>query len=348
VAIDIEPTLQSGYKLNFPKTLAVQASVADIDAATWKMFIGKVRPDVVIGGPPCQGFSWIGKRRTNDPRNSLLHHFYRHVRLLRPKVFVMENVGGLLDVRNRHFLQTALEQVAGRYRVLEPHIVNAADFGAATNRKRVVVVGYDPSEVDEIDAKRLFAPKTESSATVRDAISDLPAPIIPSGEDLNFGWAKYPAIAKRHISGYATDLRRKAPKGLGWAEALELHERGYISGLHTTHHSREVARRYAQTPMGGTDKKTKSYKLEWNGICPTLRAGTGRDKGSFQAVRPLHPGKARVITVREAARLQGFPDWFVFHHTKWHSFRMIGNSVSPSVSKTLLARIRRKLAHSLA
>ncbi|KAA1337570.1 DNA cytosine methyltransferase, partial [Escherichia coli] len=72
---------------------------------------------------------------------------------------------------------------------------------------------------------------------------------------------------------------------------------------------------------------------------PTLRAGTGADKGSHQAVRPLHPDSGRVITVREAARLQGFPDWFCFHPTKWHSFRMIGNSVSPIVSKAILSKI---------
>ncbi|MFX7922723.1 DNA cytosine methyltransferase, partial [Acinetobacter baumannii] len=70
-------------------------------------------------------------------------------------------------------------------------------------------------------------------------------------------------------------------------------------------------------------------KLDKLGFCPTLRAGTGPERGSYQAVRPIHPTSPRVITPREASRLQGFPDWFQFHPTKWHSFRQIGNSVSP-------------------
>jgi DNA (cytosine-5)-methyltransferase 1 len=80
--------------------------------------------------------------------------------------------------------------------------------------------------------------------------------------------------------------------------------------------------------------------LKWDGQCPTLRAGTGSDRGSFQSVRPIHPDEPRVITVREAARLQGFPDCHFFHKTVWHSFRMIGNSVSPFVSEAVFCAIK--------
>jgi DNA (cytosine-5)-methyltransferase 1 len=99
---------------------------------------------------------------------------------------------------------------------------------------------------------------------------------------------------------------------------------------------------------GRSDPITKSYKLEWEGLCPTLRAGTGSERGAFQAVRPLHPEQGRVITVREAARLQGFPDWFEFHETKWQSFRMIGNSVSPYVSFALLKSIADRMRTAVA
>jgi DNA (cytosine-5)-methyltransferase 1 len=115
-----------------------------------------------------------------------------------------------------------------------------------------------------------------------------------------------------------------------------------------TQHSIDIATRSAATPGGNSDPKTQSYRLQWEGQCPTVRAGTAPDKGSFQAVRPLHPQRGRVVTVREAARLQGFPDWFVFHPTKWHSFRMIGNSVSPMVSEGLLGKIKKKLPARLA
>ena len=346
-AIDIDPVLQSGYRRNFPSARAVQASVADLDASAWRQLIGKGRPDGLIGGPPCQGFSWIGRRRKNDPRNTLLHHFYRQVAVLKPKFFIMENVQGLLDADHIEVLNSALEIVPGRYRVLAPMIVTASHFGVATTRRRVVIIGYDPSEVDDLSPKILQPKMPPELVTVREAISDLPSPILGAYET-DFNWAKYPKRSKGELSDYALQLRKEPPAGLGWREAIEMHDAGLVSGMTATRHSKKIARRYAVIAGGRSDPISKSYRLEWSGQCPTLRAGTGMEKGAFQAVRPLHPGKGRVVTVREAARMQGFPDWFVFHPTKWHSFRMLGNSVSPAVAQGLLARIGRKLHASLA
>ena len=344
-AIDIDPTLQSAYRRNFPASKAIQASVADLDPAAWKRFIGKVRPDGVIGGPPCQGFSWIGRRRKGDPRNNLIDHFYRNVAMLRPKFFIMENVQGLLDQENAQILFTALERVRRTYRVLDPMLVNAAHFGAATTRRRVIVIGYDPDQVDPLTPDMVMPRLPKRLATVRDAIADLPNPILEE-KDEEFGWAKYKSGYEP--SDYASRMKKRPRDGLGWSEAIARHSKGYVSGLTATKHSKAVALRYASTPVGKSDPITKSYRLDWEGQCPTLRAGTGVDKGAFQAVRPLHPKIGRVITVREAARLQAFPDWFVFHPTKWHSFRMIGNSVSPAVSHGLLSRIGGKMHVSLA
>jgi DNA (cytosine-5)-methyltransferase 1 len=121
-----------------------------------------------------------------------------------------------------------------------------------------------------------------------------------------------------------------------------------VSGLFETLHSIAVQDRFIETSQGKVEPISRYPKLAWTGQCPTLRAGTGADKGSFQAMRPIHPSQPRVITVREAGRLQGFPDWFVFHPTKWHSFRMIGNSVSPVVSETLLKLLSAKSALRVA
>jgi DNA (cytosine-5)-methyltransferase 1 len=343
-AIDIDPVLQSAYRRNFPKSRAIQASVADIDESTWRHLLGKLRPDGLVGGPPCQGFSPIGKHRKNDPRNTLLGHFYRHVGILRPKFFIMENVPGLLSENKYDVLLNGLESLPSTYRVLDPIIINASDYGAATSRRRVIIVGYDPNEIDTLEPK-MFRPRPpENPITVRDAISDLPGPISELKAKGEFGWTKYPVRAAHRLTEYATRLRNLPPSGLGWSEAVELHKNGFVSGLVETQHSGKVARRYRVTEGGKSDPVTKAYRLEWNGQCPTIRAGTGADKGAFQAVRPLHPGKGRVITVREGARLQGFPDWFVFHPTKWHSFRMIGNSVSPIVSKGIFKRLAAKIA----
>ena len=85
-------------------------------------------------------------------------------------------------------------------------------------------------------------------------------------------------------------------------------------------------------------------RLDPEGYCRTLLAGTGPERGSYQGLRPIHPHSPRVIAPREAARLQGFPDWFQFHATKWHAFRQLGNSVSPIVAEYLLAKIYRAMA----
>lgn len=347
-AVDVDPVLQSGYRRNFPTSRTVQASVADLDSGAWRHFIGSQRPDGVIGGPPCQGFSWIGKRRSDDERNSLVAEFFRHVALLRPRFFVMENVTGLLHHDRIGILQEGLLQLPSQYRVLEPVIVNAADFGAATSRSRVVVVGYDPDEMEQVTEADLVLRPLAVRVTVRDAISDLPSPVAESADKTDFGWASYPTSPPQAVSPYAAGLRAPPPAGLASEEARRRMADGEVSGMTSTRHSAEIERRYAAVRAGQSDPKTKSYKLDWDGQCPTLRAGTGPDKGAFQAVRPLHPRLGRVITVREAARLQGFPDWFTFHPTKWHSFRMIGNSVSPFVSAGLLGSIARRMNLRLA
>lgn len=346
-AVDVEPTLQSGYRRNFPLSRVIEGSVKDIGLPDWRRIIGTQRPDGVIGGPPCQGFSWIGKKQTDDPRNSLIHEFIRHVNILRPKFFVMENVEGLLHEDKIGILNAALDCLSSHYTVLDPIVINAADFGAATNRYRVVVIGFDADEIDAPDAdaiKRIRGVK----ATIRDAIGDLPGPCAESADREDMGWAKYPEMARSNLSPLAVRLRTPPPPGLGSAKALEQLQAGYVSGLTKTRHSPEIARRYTMIAGGKSDPITKSYKLTWDGVSPTLRAGTGAEKGAFQAVRPLHPTRGRVITVREAARIQGFPDWFLFHPTKWHSFRMIGNSVSPIVSRALFDYIRTRMQLPLA
>jgi DNA (cytosine-5)-methyltransferase 1 len=347
-AIDVEPILQSGYKRNFPSSRAIEASVADISANDWQHILNSKRPDGVLGGPPCQGFSWIGRRDVLDPRNSLLDQFYRHVSLLQPKFFVMENVQGLLDADKIHLLNSALNRVAGRYEILQPFIVNARDFGAPTERKRVVVIGFDPQKMNPVTKSDILEYMVSAKVTVRDAIADLPDPIFESGNPNDLTWAKYPSISKKHLSAYARAMRAGPPSGMGSDEAVKRSLAGEVSGLQITVHSEKIAERYGSTPHGKVDRISKSYRLQWDGHCPTLRAGTGSEKGSFQAVRPLHPEHGRVITVREAARLQGFPDWFEFHPTKWHSFRMIGNSVSPFVSRAVLSAIAERMSLALA
>ncbi|MFM6055520.1 MAG: DNA cytosine methyltransferase, partial [Sphaerospermopsis kisseleviana] len=106
-----------------------------------------------------------------------------------------------------------------------------------------------------------------------------------------------------------------------------------------TKHSPASEERFASTPHGKNEPISRFYKLDPDGLCNTLRAGTASNKGAFTSPRPIHPFTPRCITVREAARLHSFPDWFRFHPTKWHGFRQIGNSVPPLLAQAVAAEI---------
>ncbi len=340
IAIDIDPDLQSAYQRNFPKTKVLPGDLSTMNEDSWRLLLSGQAIDGVIGGPPCQGYSRIGKNDPQDPRRSLLGHFFRTVNIIRPKFFIMENVEGLLDEGNRPELDNAIATINPIYTVLEPIIIDAHAFGVPTKRKRVVVIGYNPAEIAEINLQEII-PTDIPEVNVKDAISDISSPVKQDKSKENFGWAKYRTNSQ--LSPYAIMMRAKAPEGFGYLPAIEKLANGETSGNFDTIHTKLVSDRYAATLPGEVDEVSRSKRLAWDGVCPTLRAGTGSDKGSYQAVRPLHPTEARVITVREAARLQGFPDWFCFHQTKWHSFRMIGNSVSPLVAKSLLSLVKLKL-----
>lgn len=335
-AVDIDTTLQSAYQYNFPNTNVITADLSEINKSDWKTILNGLEIDGVIGGPPCQGYSRMGAGDLNDPRRLLLKDFYRHVNILKPKFFIMENVEGLMDAKNVSQLTEAIKCLHSRYTVLEPFIIDSSDYGAPTKRKRVIVVGYDKSRMAEININELLSPKTER-VTVRDAIADIREPIKQNTDNEDYGWHKYKN--KKLLSRYAKAMRKRPPAGLGAKQARNYLAEGMLSGHFDTSHTDHVKARYASLEPGVTDSVSRAKKLAWDGLCPTLRAGTGSDKGSHQAVRPIHPSSPRVITVREAARLQGFPDWFCFHQTKWHSFRMIGNSVSPIISNMLLRNI---------
>ena len=334
VALDIDETLTSSVTTNLPDIKLKIADIAETSGSDILRASNAKQGEIagVIGGPPCQGFSLIGKRDQSDPRNALVSHFFRIVRELRPRFFLMENVPGLLIGDAKKMLDDVIGSLSG-FEVVGPIMVDAANFGAATRRERVIVLGYNKDHVDAIDEKDLESAHVERKATVRDAIADLPE---PNGCE----WLPYRKKERDELSAYAKRSRTLPEQGLGSKDARAKLADNKVSGVKATRHTKEVLRRFSKVEQGTCDAVSRCPRLEWKKLAPTLRAGTGPDKGSYQSIRPIHPTKDRVITVREAARLQGFPDWFQFHDTKWHSFRMIGNSVSPMMAEALLTTLR--------
>lgn len=318
-AFDIDPILTSSYARNFPGTKLHTLDLAPTSGERIRTLAG-TQIDGVIGGPPCQGFSSIGLRRPGDVRRQLLFHYFRLVSEIRPSFFVMENVRGLIEGRNRDLLSDCLRLVTSDYHVTEPTVLDAADYGAATSRRRVFLVGILKTDASPLTELVPTLGLTRL-ANVKAAIGDL-RDLRPLKSEAGFD--RWKIATRGRPSRYASLLR--APDGI-------------VTGNLLTAHTYEVLKRFSRLPPGGRDPVGRYPRLSWDGLCPTIRAGTGNDHGSYQSVRPVHPEADRVITVREAARLQGFPDCHVFHPTIWHSFRMIGNSVSPFVGSQVLGTV---------
>lgn len=343
-AVEIDSRAIETHSKNFP---ASKHLVLDVASLSGKELLNAA--DVrqyelagLVGGPPCQGFSCIGKRDVMDTRNTLFSHFFRIVSETKPQFFLAENVTGILRPEYEQIRSAALAQVEKEYDIHPPFTVCATDCGAPTTRTRVFFVGIRKDSVKTLSEN--FGSMSEQGIKVSDALSGLPIEIDPLWQSEESGW--------RPVEDWETDIAMNfqervigvIPDGVGHLPSLERYfEREEISGCMGTRHNSDVAARYGALGAGKRDPISKSVRLNPDGYCPTLRAGTDKTKGSYQAVRPIHPSQARVITPREAARLQGFPDWFVFHSTKWHSFRQIGNSVSPIVAEALLSKIYNSL-----
>ena len=340
-SVEIDPQAIFVYKKNFLNSRLWAKDISTISATdilqTFELQVGEI--DGIIGGPPCQGFSHMGQNNSEDPRNKLFIRFFEIVNDAVPKFFLAENVPGILSPKNNKFIKQAQSKLEDKYEILEPMKLVAKEFGVPTTRARVFFFGYLKDQINSIESTEFEAANT-NSVYVEDALKGLPKKINPLWLREEDGWRK---IKKEVVEGdFGSKLHGQIPAGVGDAEAItRLQKKNEVSGCLGTRHSDRVLDRYSKIKPGEIDHVSKSRRLNSNGFCPTLTAGTDRDKGSYQAVRPLHPTENRVITPREAARLQGFPDWFQFHPTKWHSFRQIGNSVSPILAEHILSVIKR-------
>jgi DNA (cytosine-5)-methyltransferase 1 len=334
-AVEIDPVHCAVHEFNFPNCAVVCADASGLTAAEIRKAarIGKATIDVVFGGAPCQGFSLIGKRALDDPRNRLLLEFVRLTVELNANYFVFENVKGLTVGEHKQLLFELIEMFRqfGYDTMMPFRVLNAADFGVPQDRQRVFLLG----------AKRgLPMPSYPSvSAVARvsvwEAIGDLPE--IDKIEALidtdSIAHAKF-----GRPSRYAKILRGILGDKEDFSHPREWDRKRLTSSMRTEHTGQSQTR-FEATAHGKVESISRFLKLDPNGLSNTLRAGTGSDRGAFTSPRPIHPYSPRCITVREAARLHSYPDWFRFHVTKWHGFRQIGNSVPPLLGRAVASRL---------
>lgn len=362
-SVEYDPVHCAVHAYNFPQTEVLCRDVsglsgAELRAAARSGYAAHGRPaewdgdiDAVIGGPPCQGFSLIGHRLVDDKRNRLVYEFYRIVSELRPKYVVMENVPGMLSGGHSSILNELVKEFeqAG-YTVRQPiQVLNAAVFGAPQDRRRLFLLaareGLPLPECVEPTVHPVPRNGQGESPngtlplgpTVLDALGDLPDPdtfaeLVDSDEvTLTPDALRY---LEGHASAYARRLRELDADPNDMSHPREW-DRSLLTGSMRTLHTQLSVTRFKATEAGKTEPVSRFYRLPPGGLSNTLRAGTGSERGAFTSPRPIHPTAPRVITVREAARLHSFPDWFRFHRTKWHGFRQVGNAVVPLVGRAI-------------
>jgi DNA (cytosine-5)-methyltransferase 1 len=324
-AVEVNPFAAATYAANHP---AVDLFVGDV--ALWLR--GSVpSADVVIGGPPCQGFSNLGNRRVRDPRNALWRRYVETLARIRPLFFVLENVADFLrsgqfrDLRRETYRNGPLRG----YRI-EHAVLNAAEFGVAQARKRAVVIGslrdLDPVGVP-IGA---FAGQPNEWTTVRDAIGDL---------DFD---ADYLDLPHTRSSFRGQDMP-------GPFKTIELHVGRRPTDLSLA--------RYREIPEGGNRTNLPDHlladcwrdhkggsgdvmgRLRWDRPAVTIRTEFWKpEKGRY-----LHPMADRAITHLEAARLQAFPDDYVWFGSKLEIGRQIGNAVPVLLAQAIAAHLAAQL-----
>jgi DNA (cytosine-5)-methyltransferase 1 len=346
-AVELDPVHAAVHEYNFPYSKTMCRSVVGLPGADIRREggIGSREIHAVIGGAPCQGFSMIGKRALDDPRNLLVREFARIVLELNPRYFVLENVAGLTVGDHRKFLDEIVAEFEGSYRVLLPYrVLQAAEFGVPQSRKRLFLIGaregvplpsYPATTTTAGNMKGLpRAGELPLSPNVWDAIGDLPDP--DDYEELFHGDSVLAEYGEP--SEYAAALRGFRREPDDYSHMRQFDEKLLTSSMRTIH--TELSRtRFAATAPGSTEGVSRFLRLHPSGICNTLRAGTASDRGAHTSPRPIHPKAPRVITVREAARLHGYPDWFRLHATKWHGFRQIGNSVPPPLGRAVASAL---------
>lgn len=339
LANEIDKDIAESYKKNHPNTIMINEDIKNLVPKVEK-YKGKV--DVIIGGPPCQGFSMAGARiRTNntflnDPRNYLFRNYFSIVQTIEPKYFVMENVPGMLSMKDGKIIEE-IERIFsdennfknGRY-YLYKRVLSANEYGVPQERKRLIIFGSKEKlqfeKLFEDTKKQMEQEGKIKRVTIYDAISDLNW--LESGEG-NFeqGYKIEPK------SEYQVERRKKS-------SSLYNHI--------ATKHNEKALDRIKQLKQGGRrldledGEKIKSVhsgaygRMRWDDISKTII--TRFDTPSSGVY--IHPEMNRTLTPREAARIQSFDDDFVFYGSKSSVIKQIGNAVPPLLANYIATVIK--------
>lgn len=350
-AVEIDPVHGAVHEFNFPKTAVLARTVEGLSAEDLRAAagIGDREVDCVFGGAPCQGFSLIGQRNLDDPRNKLVLDFVRLVKELNARTFVFENVKGLTVGRHKNFLGELVKafEDAGYDVRLPWRVLNAGHYGTPQFRERLILFGARkgepipdyPAPLTNLAGRPADFPGLPTGPSCSDAISDLP-------DADGFETLLHSDAVRTNRFGdpsdYASTMRGVSNDAWHFGYVRDW-QPSVLTSSARTGHTEISRRRFKETEPGATEPVSRFFKLAADGVANTLRAGTDGARGAFTSPRPIHYRHDRCITVREMARLHGFPDWFRFNATKWHGARQIGNAVPPPLARALAGEVMKAL-----
>lgn len=324
LANEYDPEIAASYQYNHPGTKVISQDIQIVNLKDWQEYIEKA--DVVIGGPPCQGFSQKGKRMNlDDERNFMFKYFIDVVRLARPSFFLLENVPNITTTSSGYFKNQIIEEFNELGYDVTAKVLNASDFGVPQHRRRAFFLG-------QLGTLEMGLPAPNGQfISVKDAIYDLP--FIASGGGMDY--YEYPDDP---LSDYQRD-RREGSDG--------------IYNHLATKHSALALKRLSLIPKGKgkevlpAEHRTKSiYSGTWSRLKEDQAAATITTRFDTPSSGLFtHPILDRCLTVREAARIQSFDDKFIFTGNKSSQMKQVGNAVPPLLAYQIakpLANIFRK------
>ncbi|NOZ91276.1 MAG: DNA cytosine methyltransferase [Epsilonproteobacteria bacterium] len=324
MANEIEYDMAQTYSINHPNIQVYNCDIKDFNPEYQEI-------DLIIGGPPCQSYSTVGKRVLDDPRGELFQEYYRVVKKLEPKAFIFENVKGLLSMSKGELFKTIVSLFKSLDYKVSFKVLNSADFGVPQIRERVIVVGtrlnkdYIFPQPTHSNSNNLFDSNLKPYLTLAEAISDLP--FIKSGEE-SFEYATKPQNSFQEL------MRIDAPEKLLYHIAPKNNEK--------------LVKIMERLPDGGTPQdlpeelrpksgfKNTYCRLWWNRPSTTIT----RNLSTPSSSRCIHPKAPRPLTTREGARIQCFPDNYIFYGSKSSKNLQIGNAVPTFLSIALKNSIK--------
>jgi len=334
LANEIEADFAKTYQLNHPDTVVVVEDIKKINFKKKIASLGKAKSKISLlsGGPPCQGFSTVGSKKENDPRNSLFYQYLRVVEELRPSYILFENVSGFSRLYGGKPLQTLLKELSKLDYKTTWSVLEASDFGLPQNRQRTILVGWQsklpkvnlPSPTNS-EEPHLFA--NGRKINLMDAISDLPPLGVNDSND-------------KYVGPPKNDFQKNLRNG---EKTLTEHN--------SANYGEKMQKILSLVPAGGTvedlpiELRPRSYfKNTYARLLPNVPAPTiTRNFGTPSSSRCIHPFQNRALSTREGARLQGFPDSYVFFGKRSSKNLQIGNAVPPLFGEVIGKEIYRAL-----